>query len=120
MTRPKQPIVRRVLDLIILPTPRDAIEPVMLHDEHDIKRDADVSKPELHRIPGQTAPIVLQAGIENELRDGKRAAADIQQDRIDAPAHRRLPFVVDPHLRDILHGGAHELHVADGIDLKPD
>lgn len=95
-----------------------SIEDVVLEHEDDIEQYRYVSQPQLDRIARDPRPVVLQARVDEELRNGQHAADEIHQYLIDAPSDRRFPSMVRPGLGDIFDDCDHELHVPNGIDLR--
>jgi len=90
----------------------------VLDDENDVKCDADVGKTQLQRVAGDAAPVTLETGVDNQLKQGQHSASDVEQDLRDAPAHGRLAVEVHDHLGDIFDKGADELHIAQSIQLR--
>ena len=57
----------------------------MLKHKHNIEDNRDVSQRQLDRVSGQPTPILLQVGIDAELRQGKYTAYEVEEDLIYRP-----------------------------------
>lgn len=88
----------------------------MLSDEHNIKHHAHVAQPKLHRIASQAAPVCLESGVNDELRERKHAANSIEKDLVNAPACCRFTLVVDKDLWAVLDECTDDLDIAECVD----
>lgn len=70
------------------------IQHIMLQHKHRVDHKTDIAQRELDRVTRQPAPIVLQARVNQQLRDGQDAADEVEQDLLDGPADGRLAKVV--------------------------
>lgn len=77
----------------------------MLHHKHRINHKTDIPQAKLHRVARQPGPIVLQARVNQQLRDGTHAAEQVQEDLRDGPAEGGLAEVVSVDLRDEFYEG---------------
>ncbi len=65
-----------------------AVQPVVLHHEHQIEEHGDEAQPELGEVPEDGVPVVVVVADEEHLDHGEDAAREVQDDVADAPAHR--------------------------------
>lgn len=90
----------------------------MLNDENQIKDDGDVRQEELDRVPRDSAPIVLETGIEHQLDQRQHTSRQIQENLDNTPAICGFAFIVDPRLRDILDNGDEHFHIGKSVYLR--
>lgn len=88
----------------------------MLHDEHGIIKEGDVSKRKLDRIARDAAPVTLKIAIDALLRNAEHSAQEIEEDLPYAPALCALVPPVGESLRRVLDERDEHLDIADGVD----
>ncbi|KAL8654745.1 MAG: hypothetical protein Q9210_001328, partial [Variospora velana] len=99
---------------------RPRVKDISLQDKDDIKHHRHIAQAKLDRVPRYPAPVTLQQGIDDELRDAEDGAHEIQDDLFDAPPDGGFPLVVGSHLRDVLDHRDEELDVRDRVhDVEP-
>lgn len=89
----------------------------MLDNENQVKEDGDVPQKKLDGVAGDATPVTLQGRVNHQLHERQHSSGQIEKDRENAPAYRRLPIVIQPHLRHILEDGGDELNVRQCINL---
>lgn len=77
----------------------------MLQHKHRINDKTDITQRKLDRVARQAAPIVLQARVDQQLRDGQDAADEVEQDLLDGPAGGGLAEVVGVDLGEEFYEG---------------
>lgn len=88
----------------------------MLSDKEQIKCDRNHTESKFQRIAGNTAEVVLQACIDDQLDHAEDTSQDVEQNLIDGPAVGGLALEVDKSLRDIFDECHSELDVAETVE----
>lgn len=85
-----------VLLPIIIP-----IKDIMLHHEQQVENNRDVGQDELGRVPRETAPVLVETRVDDQLGEGQDSAGEVEEDHFDSPAVGGLAFEVEPGLGDV-------------------
>jgi len=89
----------------------------MLDDEDDIKYQADVRQPKLHRIAGQSRPVGLQCAVDEKLQQAQDATTEVQEYLTNRPAHCGFAVEVRRRLWDVFEDREEEFDVGQAVDL---
>lgn len=73
----------------------------MLHHEQQVENNRDVGQDELGRVPRETAPVLVETRVDDQLGEGQDSAGEVEEDHFDSPAVGGLAFEVEPGLGDV-------------------
>lgn len=88
---------------------------MLIHEDH-VKKHAVNAQQQLGQIP--TDPGAVPGGVDDQLRNARDAAREVEQDLPYRPALCRLPTVVENHLRRVLDEGQGQLQGRECVDLE--
>ena len=87
------------------------IQYVVLYDEYNIEKDADIPQSQLHWIARYPRPVALQVTIDSQLCNREDATCKVEQDLRNRPAICGVISIICEHLRHVFDKSDQDLDV---------